>query len=77
MAESRKLQIKFITEAGTNFTLSISDAAENIVTAGQTAITALVNFCLSSQPFSVVLSSFDSAKLVETTETEIPISLSQ
>ena len=64
------LKLKFLTEAGSNFTLNISDANEALVTT-PTPISTLVNYILSVQPFAVVLASLVSATLVTTSETEI------
>ena len=69
---STTLKLKFLTEAGSNFTLNISDANEALITT-PTPVSTLANYILSTQPFSVVLASLVSATLVTTTETEIAV----
>lgn len=75
MATGNVLKLKFITETGKSFTLSVSDAAPTLIEeGGETAVEALVTHILTNQPFSVTLSSLESAKYVQTTETDIPVS---
>lgn len=69
---STTLKLKFLTEAGSNFTLNISDANEALVST-PTPVSTLANYILSAQPFSVVLASLVSATLVTTTEQEIAV----
>lgn len=69
---STTLKLKFLTEAGSNFTLNISDANEALITT-PAPISTLANYILSAQPFTVVLASLVSATLVSTTETEIVV----
>lgn len=70
---STTLKLKFLTEAGSNFTLNISDANEALVTT-PTPVSTLANYILAQQPFSVTLASLVSATLVTTTEQEIAVS---
>ena len=75
MATGNVLKLKFITETGKSFTLSVSDAAPALIEeGGEAAVEALVTHILAKQPFSVTLSSLESAKYVQTTETDIPVS---
>ena len=69
---STTLKLKFLTEAGSNFTLNISDANEALITT-PTPVSTLANYILSAQPFAVVLASLVSATLVTTSETEIVV----
>lgn len=77
MATGNVLKLKFITETGKSFTLSVSDAAPTLIEeGGVAAVEALVTHILTNQPFSVTLSSLESAKYVQTTETEIAVTTS-
>lgn len=77
MATGNVLKLKFITETGKSFTLSVSDAAPSLIEeGGEAAVEALVTHILTNQPFSVTLSSLESAKYVQTTETEIAVTTS-
>lgn len=70
----RTLKIKFITEDGSNFNVSMNYAAENLAEAeGAAKVKAAADLILEKQPFAVVLLSCDSAELVESTSTEIAL----
>lgn len=72
MATENTLKLKFLTEAGSNFTLNITNASATLVETS-TPISTLVNYIIQQQPFTVVLTSLVSATLVATTETDIPL----
>lgn len=70
-----RLALRFLTETGKGFNVSVRDADPELATSGQEQVKALVQFIMTNQPFAVKMASFDKATLVVMQESEIEVSL--
>ena len=70
----KTIRMKFITEAGKNFFVSMDYAAPELSgTEGAAKVQAAAELILEQQPFDVTLVSCESAELIERTSTEIEL----
>lgn len=68
----RTIKFKFITDAGSNFYVSMNYAADGLAEAAGTAkVKAAADLILEKQPFASVLLSCGGAEVTETSTTEI------
>lgn len=74
-SDSVRLAIRFLTETGKGFNVSVRDADPELATSGQEQVKALVQYIMTNQPFVVKMASFDKAELVVSSTTEIEVSL--
>ena len=71
----KTVKMKFITEAGKNFYVSMDYAAPALAeTEGAAKVQAAADLILEKQPFAVILVSCESAELIDRTSTPIEIS---
>lgn len=75
MATSTRLALRFLTETGKGFNVSVRDADPDLASSGQETVKALVQYIMTSQPFVVKMASFDKAVLETTSEEEVEVSL--
>ena len=70
----KTIRMKFITEAGKNFYVSMDCASPELSgAAGAAKVRAAADLILEQQPFDVTLVSCESAELIERTSTEIEL----
>ena len=70
----KTIRMKFITEAGKNFFVSMDYAAPELSgTEGAAKVQAAAELILEQQPFAVTLVSCEEAELIERTSTEIAL----
>lgn len=68
----KSIRMKFLTEAGKNFYLSMNYADPALAgTEGTAKVKAAADLILARQPFSVNLVSCETAELIDRTSTEI------
>ena len=70
----KTIRMKFITEDGKNFFVSMDYAAPELSgTEGAAKVQAAAELILEQQPFAVTLVSCEAAELIERTSTEIAL----
>ena len=70
----KTVKLKFITETGKSFYVSMDYAAPTLVEPeGAAKVQAAVDLILEQQPFAVVLESCETAELIDRTSTEIAL----
>ena len=70
----KTVKIKFVTEAGKNFYVSMDYAAPSLTEPEGAAKVQTADLILEKQPFAAVLLSCESAELIDRTSTPIEIS---
>ncbi|OUO93446.1 DUF2922 family protein [Cloacibacillus sp. An23] len=70
----KTVKIKFVTDAGKSFYVSMDYAAPTLADPeGAAKVQAAVELILEQQPFAVVLASCESAELIDRTSTAIEL----
>lgn len=70
----KTVKLKFITETGKSFYVSMDYAAPTLAEPeGVAKVQAAVDLILEQQPFAVVLESCETAELIDRTSTEIAL----